>query len=71
MKCLVCKGSLEKVERYDAIGQDMFPNAKDLSRKVKKIYLCISCNRAYKRRVIRIRQKEVKTNESQPIHQRG
>jgi len=57
MKCPVCKDSLEVVERYDAMGKDMFPNVKGLSRRVKKIYICVPCNRVYKRRKIK---KEVK-----------
>jgi len=60
MKCPKCRGLLEKVERYDASGQEMLPNlvvlstGKPLNRRIKRLLLCTHCNLLlHKRRVRR------------------
>lgn len=46
-KCPKCKDLLEEVERYDADRRDMFPRVK-LDKRVKKVYLCLPCNKLYR-----------------------
>ena len=42
MKCPKCKKQLQKIERYDATGQDLHPGF-NLPKRVKRLYWCEQC----------------------------